>query len=35
MCKPRPGEGEHDETFDRLVEEIVVFGGHVLEEDVG
>src|SRR5262249_20180215 len=27
-------EREHHKTFDRLVEEVVVFGGDVLEEDV-
>src|SRR6516165_2354256 len=26
---------EHDETFDRLVEEIVILGAHIAEEDVG
>ena len=27
-------EREHDKAFDRLVEEIVIFGRHILEEDV-
>ena len=28
-------EREHDEAFDRLVEEVVVLGADVIEEDVG